>query len=376
MSRYRLAAVAVALCLGVAACGSGAADLGATPGGATGGAPTPAQKVYAELNGMGAAARQAAIAGAKKEGQLSLYTSMTSDVANAVAQAFSKQFGIKVNMFRGNSETVLQRGLQEGQAGRPGADVYETDFLEMDTLHTQGRLGDYAGTSLAAVRPQAKFKGWTADRLNIFLPAWNTNLIKPGQEPKSWEDLAKPEYKGKIEVEVSDSDWYENVTRYWLTHGKTQQQVDQLWQAIVANSKTAKGHTTMINLLGAGQTAMDATNYSYITDRAAADGAPVTYRGPDGTTSVPGFPRPNGVGIESAAQHPYAAWLFYDWILSDGQKVLVNLHLTPVTTVPGDNSLKGITLADFDVQTLTQDSNTWQRRYDQLLRGVPLAAGN
>ena len=80
--------------------------------------------------------------------------------------------------------------------------------------------------------------------------------------------------------------------------------------------------------------------------------------------------------MESAAQHPYAAWLFYDWILSDGQKVLVNLHLTPVTNVPGDASLKGITLADFDVQALTKDSNTWQVRYDELLRGVQVTPSN
>jgi iron(III) transport system substrate-binding protein len=137
--------------------------------------------------------------------------------------------------------------------------------------------------------------------------------------------------------------------------------------------KTAKGHTTMMELLGAGQTPMDGMNYSYITERAKQDGAPVAYRGADGTTSVPGFPRPNGVGTVKDAAHPNAAWLFNDWILSDGQKNLVDMHLTPVRKVPGDTSLDGITLAPFDVAELSKNAAAWDQKYDELLRGVAAA---
>ncbi len=38
------------------------------------------------------------------------------------------------------------------------------------------------------------------------------------------------------------------------------------------------------------------------------------------------------------AKHPATAWLFYDWLLTDGQKELVELGLTPSTKVPGDDS--------------------------------------
>jgi iron(III) transport system substrate-binding protein len=352
--------------------GGGAADMGSAPG-SGGGAQSAAEQVYANLNGMGSGARDAAIAAAKKEGELSLYTSMTSDVADAITKAFTDQYGIKINVFRGNSETVLQRTLQEGQAGRPGADVIETNFKEMETLVSEGQLGEFKGPALAGVEDTAKFDHWTADRLNIFLPAWNTNLIKPGEEPKSWEDLADPKYKGKFQLEISDSDWFENLTHYWLTQGKSQADVDKLWHGIAANVKTAKGHTTMMELLGAGQTPMDGMNYSYITERAKQDGAPVAYRGADGTTSVPGFPRPNGVGTVKDAAHPNAAWLFNDWILSDGQKNLVDMHLTPVRKVPGDTSLDGITLAPFDVAELSKNAAAWDQKYDELLRGVAAA---
>jgi iron(III) transport system substrate-binding protein len=308
---------------------------------------------------------------AGKEGKtLSLYTSMTADIVDPIAKAFEKQYGIHVSVFRGNSETVLQRTMQEEQANRPGADAVETNFLEMTALSDAGFLKDYNGSALDAVEPTGKFDHWTASRLNVFQPAWNTSLIKPGMEPHSWEDLALPKYKGKITLEVSDSDWFENVTKYWLTHGKTQPQVDALWKGIVANSKVSKGHTTMMQFLTAGQTPMEAMNYTYITGRAADDGAPVTHLPHNGISKIPAFARPNGIGMIKGAQHPAAAWLFYDWLLTDGQKVLVSLGLTPSTKVAGDKSLDGLTLAPFDVEGLSKDNGSWDKKYDALLRGV------
>jgi iron(III) transport system substrate-binding protein len=370
VAKWKLAAAGAALTVTLSACGGGAADAGSSAPGGGSAADSSGSDVYSALNEAGDGARDKAVAAAKEEGELSLYTSLTSDVADALTKAFTDQFGIKVNVFRGNSETVLQRLSQEASANRPGADAVETNFAELEALSGQGILGDYEGTHLADVPKEQQFDGWTADRLNIFLPAWNTDLIKPGEEPKSWEDLADPKYAGKIQVEISDSDWFENLTRYWLDNGKSQAEVDQLWKGIAANAKAAKGHTTMMELLSAGQTPMDAMNYSYITERAGQDGAPVAYKGADGTTSVPAFPRPNGVAMVNGAQHPNAAWLFYDWMLSDGQKVLVDQHLTPVTKVPGDTSLDGVKLTTFDVEELAKNGADWQKKYDELLRGV------
>jgi iron(III) transport system substrate-binding protein len=115
---------------------------------------------------------------------------------------------------------------------------------------------------------------------------------------------------------------------------------------------------------------MEAMNYTYITDRAAEKGAPVTHLPKSGKSSIPAFGRPNGVGMIKNAQHPAAAWLFYDWLLTDGQKELVKLGLTPSTKVPGDKSLTGITLVPFDVKGLSKDDGSWDKKYDALLRGV------
>jgi len=147
---------------------------------------------------------------AKQEGTLSLYTSMTQDVADVVTKRFTDQFGIPISVFR-----AIPRRCCSGwcrRARRTGSARTRGDQLPRDGGHDQtGQLTGYTGAALGRVKDTGKFPHWTATRFNLFLPAWNTNLIKPGEEPRSWEDLADPRYRGKITVEVSDSDWYENL---------------------------------------------------------------------------------------------------------------------------------------------------------------------
>ena len=368
-----MATLAVVVALALSACGKSVTS----GGGGAASSGTPAEKMYQQLNGLpGGQQRAKAIEEAKKEGSLELYTSLTDELVAPVKSSFEKQFGIKMDVFRAASETVLQRALQEGSANRTGNDAIETNFTEMSVLAKQGLLSDYRGAAFASVPESYRFQGWLADRLNIMLPAWNTKLIKPGQEPKSWEDLADPRFKGKLTMELSDSDWYENVSKYWLANGKTQAQVDDLWSRMVANANVAKGHTVMAELLGAGQTAVDAMNYSYITQNTADKGAPVAFRSADGLAHTPGFARPQGVSMMKGAKHPAAAWLFNDWMLNEGQKLAVSLGLTPSVKVPGDKSLDGVTLKPYDVAGLVVDAKTWEDRYDQLLRGRKQIGGD
>jgi iron(III) transport system substrate-binding protein len=367
---------ALALLTALAGCGGSVTSGGSEGGGGSGQRAEANAKVYERLGALSGPQRRAQLVQeAKKEGQLTLYTSLTDDVAGAVVKEFTKQTGVKVNLFRGGSETVLQRVLQESDANKTGNDVVETNFLEMATLVQRGVLAKFQGPALDKVDKTGRFDGWTATRFNIMLPAWNTDLIKAGDEPRSWEDLASPRFKGKLTMELSDNDWYANVTKYWLAHGKTQAQVDQLWQQIVGNAKVVKGHTVMGQLLAAGQTGVDAMNYSYLVQKDIDSGAPVAYRSADGTAHTPAFPRPNGVGMMKDAAHPAAAILFYDWMLTDGQRTLVDEGLSPSTKVPGDKSLDGITLVPYDVQGLVADEKTWAKKYDALLRGVERAGG-
>src|SRR5205807_5023060 len=108
------------------------------------------------------------VAGAKKEGELSLYTSAQANDIGAVAQAFERKYGVKVSMWRASSENVLQRAVTEAGGGRFTADVVETNGPEMEMLHREQleqrvRPPDLAELIPAATRPPG---GWVGTRLN------------------------------------------------------------------------------------------------------------------------------------------------------------------------------------------------------------------
>lgn len=365
-NRYGLVAGLVVVLAAAVGCGGG-------PGAASGQQDSSASSVYQQLNNLPPDQQRAkAVELAKQEGTLSLYTSYNSDVLDRIEKEFHDQFGIDVQAYRAHSETIAQRIQQESKAGRLGADAVETNFLEMAILSDSKVFAKYTGAQLKRVPEAGKFGDWEADRFNVFVPTWNTNVIKPGQAPRSWADLADPRFNGKIVLERGDYDWFAALTLYWRQHGKSQQQIDKLWHDIVDGAAVSKGHTTVTQLLAAGQTGVFASEYSYIGQEYVDKGAPLSYRPATGESSLPAFARPQGVGILKGAQHPAAAWLFADWLLSpEGQKALVDAGISVSTDVPGNDAIKGLNLAKFPVKAVHEDGDKWSKRYDALLRGVP-----
>jgi len=352
-----LAAVLVA-----SGCGA-SPTAGGTSGG--GGGQTAAEKVYAEIGPLNGKERRDKLAGlAKKEGTLSLYTSMTSDIADSVTKKFTDQFGIKIDLYRAGSETVLQRILQEQSANYAGNDVVETNANELFDLNGEHMLATYKGERRDMVPKAGQFDGWTATRFNLFAPSWNTNLVKPQDAPKTWEDLADPKWNGKLSMELTDSDWYLTLYGYWRKHGKTDAQIDKLFADMADGAKIVKGHTVQGELLSAGQFSVVASNYSYIVGNAKKKGAPVDYL----PFVEPVIARPNGIGLMRSAKHPAAAMLFADWLLTEGQKVLTDDGLTPAI-VEGNDPLKGVEIVPIDVQTLVKDGPEWEKKYDKVVAG-------
>ncbi len=132
-----------------------------------------------------------AVAGAKKEGTVTLYTSANVDDMAVVTAAFEKKYGVKVRVWRGSSENVVQRGVTEARGGRFDADVFETGGAAMESLHREKLLQEVKSPSLADLDPAAltAHGEWTGTRYNVFVAAYNTKLIKKDDLPK---ELRRP----------------------------------------------------------------------------------------------------------------------------------------------------------------------------------------
>ena len=268
---------------------------------------------------------------------------------------FQDKYGIEVKTYRADSETVLHRILQEGEANFHGADVLETNSPEMNIVSSHDLLYPYRSEYRDTVRPQGVKDTWTADRFNAFVVGWNTDLVKPGEEPKSFEDLASPRWRGKLAMEINEVDWFASLTTYWLAHGKTQEQIDTLFKAIAANSKITKGHTATGELLSAGQYSVFISAYTQNIETPAAKGAPVTWRPANGQPVQPITLRANGIATMKHASNPAAAILFIDFMLTDGQKVLKTVNRIPSVTTEGD-PLAGLELIEAPEEDLLANS--------------------
>lgn len=176
-------------------CSSGAAD---QPGAAPGGAATAADPYapYAALTGPDRTAKLLADARAEG-GEVDVYTSNTD--IQPLVDGFQQVYpGVHVNAFRANSETVLQRVLQETGARRVGNDVVDTNDFELRAMSREHALAPYTGPAKANLRPDAVFDDWQAERFNAFVVGWNTALVPAGQAPRDFADLADPKWKGKL----------------------------------------------------------------------------------------------------------------------------------------------------------------------------------
>lgn len=363
----RVGVLAAGLALGLAACGG--SPTGQTPDGDSGKAKTgsnKAEKLYAEVNALtGQERRDRLVELAQEEAEFNLYTSMTSEVADAVTEAFSDTFDVDVNLYRAGSETVVRRILQEQKASYAGNDAVETNATEMFALSQEQLLAEYGGERRDLVSDAGRFEGWTATRFNLFAASWNTKLVKKGEEPKSWEELADPKWDGQLSMEVADYDWYLTLYGYWEDQGKSEAEIDKLFADMADGAKIVSGHTVQGELLSAGQFAVTASNYSYLVEQQKRSGAPVEYL----PFVEPIIARPNGIGLMKTAEHPAAAMLFADWLLEEGQQVLVDEGLTPAISPGGADPLAGIEVIPVDVKTLLESGEVWSKKYDEVVAG-------
>jgi len=163
-------------------------------------------KSMAELaNYRGADREEIFKAGAKKEGKMVWYTSLTAhrDIANIFE---AKYPGIKVETYRAGPNDLTSRLLSEAQSKRNIADLIETTPSTLMMMRENKLLMPYYSPHLAQFPEDAREEAdkgrvfWTTDRESIVGLGYNRNLIRVADVPKNFTELARPENKGKIAV--------------------------------------------------------------------------------------------------------------------------------------------------------------------------------
>ena len=139
------------------------------------------------------------VEGAKKEGTLLLYTSMAPTESNQLAQAFEKKYGIKVQVWRNLSETVLQRTIAEARARRHSVDVIETNGPEVEVLAQEGLISEFYSPHIAALHPYAvpPHKKYVSDRVNPVCGRLQHPEDQARGHPRDLRGLRRSEMEGQ-----------------------------------------------------------------------------------------------------------------------------------------------------------------------------------
>jgi iron(III) transport system substrate-binding protein len=324
-------------------------------------APASAQSV-AELAALQEPERtQRLIEGAKKEGGLTLYTSFSTTDLGAFVGPFEKKYGIKVTHWRSSSENVLQRAVTEARASRFEVDAFETNGPELEALHREQILQavespHFAGLVPNAVRPHRE---WATTRFNLFVAAYNTNLVKQEELPKTWADLAHPRWKGRLGIEAYDHDWFAGIIG-----GLGEAQGLKLFREIVAANgmSVRKGHTLLSNLVVSGEVPLALTVYYYRPVQLKGKGAPI-----DWFALQPAVARPNGVAVARRAPRPHAALLFYDFMLGDAQEIMVKRNFIPSSARVLESLTDVPKFTLIDPKVVLDEGEKWLKLYEEIV---------
>ena len=250
----------------------------------------------------------------KEGGTLNLYGTLTPDTAGKIVPVFEKRFpGLKVNNTGASADKIVARAISEFRGGRIIADALHMNLENVMQLHEQDLVLEKLPPEADAFANNLKGPYWVATRFNTLVAAWNTQIVKMQEEPKSFEDFADPKWKGKLIAEPRDA---EILVALAEQRYKSSDKAIALFKKIAANNvEFHAGHPQLAELLIAGQGAICLTCYIHHLLPRMNKGAPINYM------------RSIGVGLISAtavfknAPHPNAAWLFHRWAAGDeGQR--------------------------------------------------------
>jgi iron(III) transport system substrate-binding protein len=276
---------------------------------------------------------------ARREGTLTLYTSLAPTESKPLADAFEKKYGVKVQLWRALSEEVVQRVITEAKGRRYSVDVIETNGPEMEMIAREKLLNG----------------AWTPDRLNLFVVGYNTAKVKRADIPATYEGFTDPKWKGRIALEATDSEWMATLI-------KTSPQnsgMEMMRKLAALQPALRKGHVLLASLVAAGDVPVGLAMYNSNIETLKRKGAPIDY-----VPVQPVVARPQGIGVAKNAPHPNAARLFSDYVVSsEGQKLFDSMGRTPAKVSSESNSFR-FTL--IDPVTVLDESAKWEKVWNEL----------
>jgi ABC-type Fe3+ transport system substrate-binding protein len=275
-------------------------------------------------------------AAARKEAKVVWYTGLiVNQITRPMAAAFEARFpGITVQYSRAsNTETTLKL-LNEARAHRVQADVFDVTS-GIHSLLEAHVVAPYQAPSAAHFPAVLKDPEgyWFGTNLYFLTVAYNTNLVKPAEAPRTWDDLLDPKWEGQM---AWTSELAAQGPPGFIFNALSIKGPDKGMEYLRAFAKQepiaiASSPRAVLDQVVSGEHGLGVMMYNHHAAISAAAGAPVAWLKLEplvGLFSIMGIPKD--------APHPNAARLFEEYVLSpEGQAVFAaNDYLPADPDVP------------------------------------------
>ena len=299
----------------------------------------------------GADREQVLLAGAKTEGKVVWYTSFTGNSYKQLARAFEAQYPeLKIEVFRAANKELLTKITAESQAKHYLADTLESTLGFFNGMRENSALVSFTSPYASAYPVSAKEKGedglylWLIHRESYNGVGYNTDRIPPTMAPKKFDDLLKPEFKGKMGFANGDTGARMIAA---ILKAKGEEYIKKLrTQEYSLYSLSARA---LADLVAGGEVELSPTISREHAAEVKRNGGPIGWAPMEMVPTNAG-----GVAIVKTAPHPHAALLLADFILSPrGQKIFGEFGFADPSKDRGLNRFypeRGLTSAQYDDQ--------------------------
>lgn len=295
--------------------------------------------------------------GAKKEGKLTWYTSLTGGPNTDMPRVFLQKYpGVAVEVYRGDSDALMSRIMQEAQAKRYIVDTLETTFPVLKVMQELKLLAPYFSPHLAAYPDEVKEQAdkglvyWSTDRESYIGLAYNTHSVQGNAIPKNFEDLLKPELRGQIGFNTTDTG-ARVIGAMLATKGA---EFVQKLKAQQISLHSLSGRA-ILDLVISGELGVSPTTFLSHSRVSIAKGAPIKWVPMDVVPTNAG-----GIALPANAPHPHAALLFGDFMLSpEGQKFLSKYGLDSALNKPAFK--RYYAEAGMNAEKYEKESEKWEK---------------
>jgi iron(III) transport system substrate-binding protein len=262
------------------------------------------------------------IEGARKEGNLVFYGTLGVDASRPLLEKFRQAHPyISIGHYRSGSTGIYNRVVNEARAGKHEVDIIENSAGPVSDLIRSGLVDPYRSSETDAIRSEFIDSRhlWSAYHYLVVGLAYNKNLVKATEVPKTYADLLLPRWKGrKMCLDRDAGDIFGGLLDSW----GEKEGIEYFRRLAKQDILIRSGFTLQAQLLAAGEVELVPWSHAQRPLLMADSGAPL------GVVFLqPVLSKAQVLLLARRSPHPHAAALFIDWALSEEGQTFVGIDL-------------------------------------------------